>query len=189
MALPIKRKVAFRSTPKKPSIGTIIRSELSLNPRRIMQLEAMKEKQKEVEEYQSAVRDARARQAREQMENYAAEERVARAEYAKQDKRNLEQLKRILKSELMLKRIPKELRNNPTFMKNYTRELLNVLNQFGEAENALRNPKFVGAITVTLIENIKKMSPMQKRVYLGNKNNFISLIAQTTENVMEQMQG
>ncbi|HNV01470.1 MAG TPA: hypothetical protein PKK60_03520 [archaeon] len=168
-----------------PSISARIQAELSLNPKRVMQFEAMKQRQQEVEQYQSAVREARARQAREQMEQYKIDERIARAEYEKEIKKNLEKMEEIFRR----LKLPKELKGNVTFMRNYKKELLNVLMQFGEAENALKNPRFIGAINSMVIGNIKRMGPMEKRMYLGNKNNFVSFLAKTTESVIEQMQG
>lgn len=56
-------------------------------------------------------------------------------------------------------------------------------------ENAIKNPRFIGAINSMIIGNIKRMGPMEKRMYLGNKNNFVSFLAKTTESVIEQMQG
>lgn len=183
-----RRKASFTLVPKKPTIGTIIKSELSFNPKRIMQIEAIKERQREMQEHQNALREARTRQARQQMENYAVEERISRAEFLKQDRKNLEQLRRMLKSEMNILRIPKELRTNPTFMRNYSRELLNVLTQFGQHEAVLKNPKLLQAINTRVIESINQMSPLERRAYLGRKNNFVSFLAQTTELAIEQMQ-
>ncbi|NMA44556.1 MAG: hypothetical protein GX950_01985 [Candidatus Diapherotrites archaeon] len=183
MQNPQKRKI-MKTKAYSPSISTKLKAWFSLNPNQVFAREE-KIQREMLEQYQHELVQGHIREAH---KNFAAESRAMTEAAARKHRQQIRQIEEIVRRELMLKKIPKELRRNRTFMKNYARELSNVLAAYGQMEVALKNPAFVGAITTTLINNVGRMSPSQRIVYLTNKKNFASLIAHTTGTIMEQMQ-
>ncbi len=170
-----KRVNTNPANKKALSFGSINSVE---NKKRSLAIEKMMEAEKH---YQNALKAQE------------AENKAAQAQYEREYKRELEELNQRLERELdsIGLRLPKEILSNPArkalFLRNYSRELLMVLNQLDMHKQVLSNPRLLSSINKAIMENLSQMNSRQRVQILSNKNNFSSYIYEMTENVVEQI--